>query len=182
MNERMQRILADLKARQDAGEHMACPRCGCDTMKPAVYTNALSRQADIMVCDDCGMSEAKLAFMGNPMPLTQWACFKPRRPDGDFKAVTGEEAWREIQETQLDWVPMRKWYTTGSLAVKCSARMASMYSSTSMKPLLMVTLPSRATMYPAPSGLFRNILRIVGTLGWRTRLGETQMMHMVGTS
>ena len=98
MNERMQRILADLKARQEAGEHMACPRCGCDTMKPAIYTNALSRQADIMVCDDCGMSEAKLAFMGNPMPLTQWACFKPRRPDGDFKAVTGEEAWREIQD------------------------------------------------------------------------------------
>ena len=30
MNERMQRILADLKARQEAGEHMACPRCGCD--------------------------------------------------------------------------------------------------------------------------------------------------------
>ena len=101
MNERMQRILADLKARQDAGEHMACPRCGCDTMKPTIYTNALSRQADIMVCDDCGMSEAKLAFMGNPMPLTQWACFKPRRPDGDFKAVTGEEAWAEIQATQL---------------------------------------------------------------------------------
>jgi hypothetical protein len=50
------------------------------------------------------MSEAKLAFMGNPMPLTQWACFKPRRPDGDFKAVTGEEAWREIQETQLDYL------------------------------------------------------------------------------
>ena len=49
MNERMQRILADLKARQDAGEHMACLRCGCDTMKPAVYTNALSRQADIAV-------------------------------------------------------------------------------------------------------------------------------------
>ena len=104
MNERMQRILADLKARQEAGEHMACPRCGCDTMKPAIYTNALSRQADIMVCDDCSMSEAKLAFMGNPMPLTQWACFKPRRPDGDFKAVTGEEAWREIQETQLDYL------------------------------------------------------------------------------
>ena len=104
MNERMQRILADLKARQEAGEHMACPRCGCDTMKPAIYTNALSRQADIMVCDDCGMSEAKLAFMGNPMPLTQWACFKPRRPDGDFKAATGEEAWGEIQETQLDYL------------------------------------------------------------------------------
>ena len=104
MNERIQRILADLKARQAAGEHMVCPRCGCDTMKPDVYTNALSRVADIMVCDDCGMNEAKLAFMGNQTPLAQWACFRPRRPDGDFKAVSGAEAWAEIQETQLPYL------------------------------------------------------------------------------
>ena len=100
----IEKRLADLKAKQESGEYTLCPRCGLPTMKKDLYTNALSRIADIMVCDDCGMSEAKLAFMGNPMPLTQWACFKPRRPDGDFKAVTGEEAWREIQETQLDYL------------------------------------------------------------------------------
>ena len=104
MNERMQRILVDLKARQAAGEHMPCPRCGCDTMKPEVYTNALSRSADIMICDDCGMDEAKLAFMRNPMPLAQWACFRPRRPEGDFKAVNGDAAWAEIEATQLPYL------------------------------------------------------------------------------
>ena len=58
----IQKALADLKARQEAGEHMPCPRCGRDTMKPALYTNALSRVADgIMVCDDCGTQEALLA-------------------------------------------------------------------------------------------------------------------------
>ena len=34
--------LLDLKARQQAGEHMPCPRCGKDTMKPDLLTNALA--------------------------------------------------------------------------------------------------------------------------------------------
>ena len=40
-------ILLDLKARQQAGEHMPCPRCGKDAMKPDLHTNALSRHADL---------------------------------------------------------------------------------------------------------------------------------------
>ena len=43
-----ERVL-DLKARQQAGEHMLCPRCGMDTMKPALHTNALSRHADLYI-------------------------------------------------------------------------------------------------------------------------------------
>ena len=67
----IQKALADLKARQEAGEHMSCPRCGKDTMKPALYTNALSRVADgIFVCDDCGTQEALLAFMQTRCPWT----------------------------------------------------------------------------------------------------------------
>lgn len=31
-----------------------CPRCGRDTMTPDLLTNALSRKADIMICDECG--------------------------------------------------------------------------------------------------------------------------------
>ena len=46
MTERSQRILDDLKARQQAGEYMACPRCGMDVMKTPVHTNALSRAAE----------------------------------------------------------------------------------------------------------------------------------------
>ncbi len=74
MNEETLKRLADLKARQDAGEHMPCPRCGKNTMKPDVYTNALSRQADVMICE-CGMEEAMLAFINCPLPLAGWACF-----------------------------------------------------------------------------------------------------------
>ena len=63
MTERSQRILDDLKARQRAGERMACPRCGMDVMKTPVHTNALSRAADVYICDACGSTEAMLAYM-----------------------------------------------------------------------------------------------------------------------
>ena len=40
----LRKALADLRARQEAGEHMPCPRCGKDTMKPALCTNALQAE------------------------------------------------------------------------------------------------------------------------------------------
>lgn len=104
MNDEMKKILDDLKARQNAGEHMMCPRCGYDRMKKDVFTNALSRQAPIMICDACGANEAWLDFMHAPLPLEEWACFNPDRPVGDFKAVTGAEAWNEIRLTQLNYL------------------------------------------------------------------------------
>ena len=107
MNDVLKQKLVDLKARQESGEHMVCPRCGRDQMKPELYTNALSREAGdagIMVCDQCGTEEAMLAFMRNPKPLTSWACFQPERPEGDFKAVTGAEAWEEIRNSQLPFL------------------------------------------------------------------------------
>ena len=67
MNKRHESALADLKARQLAGEHMPCPRCGSFSMKPALHTNALSRHADIYVCDGCSTEEAMLVFMNNPL-------------------------------------------------------------------------------------------------------------------
>ena len=45
--------LADLKAAQENGTYTLCPRCGCDTMRPRLYTNALSRIADIEICPSC---------------------------------------------------------------------------------------------------------------------------------
>lgn len=81
MNERIQERLADLKARQLAGESMPCPRCGRKTMKDAIHTNALSRQADIYVCDQCGTDEAMLAFMRNPLPIEDWSCVQKRFDD-----------------------------------------------------------------------------------------------------
>ena len=74
MNERTLNRLVDLRARQLAGEHLPCPRCGRETMKEAVCTNALSRHADIFICDQCGTDEAMLDFMRNPLPIEDWAC------------------------------------------------------------------------------------------------------------
>ena len=93
--------LLDFKAWQESGEYDLCPRCGCDTMKPDLYSNALSRVADIMVCDTCGLDEAKLAFMRAPASLSTWACLQPNRPADDFKATHPSDAQVTILNEQL---------------------------------------------------------------------------------
>ena len=100
MTDRMRKALADLKARQESGEYTLCPRCGRDTMKPDLYTNALSRQADVMCCDACGQEEAILAFMNKPYSLYQWAAFQPKKPASDFRTMTGKEVWAVICDKQ----------------------------------------------------------------------------------
>ena len=101
---RIEKRLADLKARQESGAYTRCPRCGLPNMKPKLYTNALSRIADIMVCDTCGVDEAKLAFMGSPGTLYQWAALQPEKAPGDFRAVTAEEAWKRICDEQANTI------------------------------------------------------------------------------
>ena len=94
----LQKALVDLRARQEAGEHMPCPRCGKGTMKPALCTNALSRVADgVFVCDDCGTQEALLAFMRNPMPVAGWAFLNSDLPSVDFKELPGAAVWEQIR-------------------------------------------------------------------------------------
>ena len=73
MTDKMNTRLGDLKARQHAGEHMRCPRCGADTMKAPIHTNALSRHMDIYICDACGMQEAILDYTHAPLPIEAWA-------------------------------------------------------------------------------------------------------------
>ena len=98
MNEHIEKALADLRARQTAGEWMPCPRCGRDTMKPALHTNALSRHADgIYICDECGSAEAMLDFMNNPLPTEMWAIFRVPRPENDLRDLTGAELWERIR-------------------------------------------------------------------------------------
>ena len=81
---------------------MPCPRCGRDTMKPNLYTNALSRHTEgIYVCDECGTSEAMLDFMNNPLPTEDWAILTPQEHSVDFKDILGEEAWERIQKEQV---------------------------------------------------------------------------------
>lgn len=100
MNKRIESALANLRARQNTGEWMPCPRCGRDTLKPAIHTNALSRHAEgIYVCDECGTAEAMLDFMNNPMPTESWAVFSAPKPESDLKALTGTEVWKRIGMT-----------------------------------------------------------------------------------
>lgn len=116
MNKNIQEALLDLRARQEAGEKIPCPRCGRDTMKPALVTNALSRHADgIYVCDECGTAEAMLDFMQNPLPLDCWAFFREDKPSADFKAVPGEEAAKIIRAEHMPRLirVFRKWLAGG---------------------------------------------------------------------
>jgi len=76
MTDAQKNRLLDFKARQEAGEHLPCPRCGRNTMKPRLYSNALSRAADILICDACGTDESVRAFIGKPMPMEEWTCMK----------------------------------------------------------------------------------------------------------
>ena len=49
-----------------------CPRCGkvCDSLK------ALSRYANVAVCDDCGLTEALNAMTGIITDFTDWAIYE----------------------------------------------------------------------------------------------------------
>lgn len=102
MTERMNRILFDLKARQEAGEHMRCPRCGADTMKQPLHTNAMSRVAKVYICDSCGSSEAMMEFMNQSFPLTSWDAFKPVLQPCDFKERTVDEVLELVTRNQLE--------------------------------------------------------------------------------
>lgn len=107
--------LHDLKARQDAGEPMLCPRCGRKSMKLPHHTNALSREADVYVCDNCGTNEALRAMMNNPLPLSAWAFVTPQRPPSDLKTLTHDEAVLQIQSQQLPYLVnlYTEWLTNG---------------------------------------------------------------------
>ena len=102
MTEKTRKKLADLKAQQDAGIHMLCPRCGSDSMKDPVCTNALSRETDIYVCDSCGTAEALLGFMNQTLPLHQWYVFEPRRPMADYLTRPSSEVLMLVIQKHVD--------------------------------------------------------------------------------
>ena len=68
-------IIESLKQAQIDGAEFPCPRCGERKMNPAGATrNALSRYADVYICDSCGIEEALDDYFGNPpMPFNKWA-------------------------------------------------------------------------------------------------------------
>ena len=71
-------------------------------MKESIHTNALSRHADVYICDACGTEEALLKFMHNPLPMREWACFRPASLPSDFKTLPAETIWERVQE-RVQW-------------------------------------------------------------------------------
>lgn len=49
-----------------------CPRCGYKTMSERLTHNALSRRADIYICDTCGTEEALCDFTGTDDAVENW--------------------------------------------------------------------------------------------------------------
>ena len=101
MLEKIQKRLLDLKAEQDADTPMHCPRCGADTMKHPMHTNALSRHQDLYICGGCGTAEGLLAMMRHSYPLHRWHVFQPRKPESDFKARPTKDVLAEVLQTQI---------------------------------------------------------------------------------
>jgi len=52
--------------------HFPCPRCGHYRMDADPIRNALSRRADVQICDQCGIEEALEDASGARTPLTMW--------------------------------------------------------------------------------------------------------------
>ena len=100
---RIDEKLLHLKAEQEAGRYTLCPRCGRDTMFPK-RTQALSRLADIRVCESCWMDEAKLAYMRNPGTLYDWAGLQPDIPAYDLKELPAGEVWEHVCKEQTSTI------------------------------------------------------------------------------
>ena len=66
--------------------------------------NALSRHADVYICDACGTEEALLKFMSNPLPMHEWAYLRPTPIPSDFKTLTAEAIWKRVQDTQVPFL------------------------------------------------------------------------------
>lgn len=81
--ETLARILISEFAKKQRDGHYACPRCGMMTMDAkSVTRNALSRRADVYICDTCGIQEAIEDMTDGRTPLTKW------------EIVRKPEAWR----------------------------------------------------------------------------------------
>ena len=75
MTDQTKQTLLDLKVHQQSGSFRLCPRCGRDTMKQPLHSNALSRHMDVYICDACGTEEAILDYMHAQLPFISWAAF-----------------------------------------------------------------------------------------------------------
>lgn len=73
-----------------------CPRCGRNAMDEEPVRNALSRRADVYVCDACGMLEGIEDMPKNiKLPLSAWAITKypPRWGMPLQLTFVGRDSW-----------------------------------------------------------------------------------------
>ena len=67
-------LIESLMPMQEQKMHFPCPRCGRDNMDENPVRNALSRYANVYICDECGTDEAMRDFAGlDPLPLNEWS-------------------------------------------------------------------------------------------------------------
>ena len=59
-------------ARRQRDFRFPCPRCGKWAMNVDPVRNALSRRAQVYICDDCGTLEAIEEAFGSILPLASW--------------------------------------------------------------------------------------------------------------
>lgn len=64
-----------LYVKGDAPEPPKCLRCG-KILAPHLMVNALSRYADVQICEACGMDEALRDAAHKSLPLVEWAAVK----------------------------------------------------------------------------------------------------------
>lgn len=68
------KLIEKLMPLQKKKHSFPCPRCGIYRMhmdRPSL--NALSRYANVYICEECGMDEALRDMAKNPLPLNEWA-------------------------------------------------------------------------------------------------------------
>lgn len=64
------------RKKQQRGSFNICPRCGKSSMRDKLTHNALSRRADIYVCENCGMVEALRDAAHKTDDITEWYTFR----------------------------------------------------------------------------------------------------------
>lgn len=66
--------------KNDIFKEFICPRCG--DFGVDLKRGAISRYADVKICDKCGTDEALRDFAGNPFTDNDWFIMKNKLRDG----------------------------------------------------------------------------------------------------
>ena len=87
-----------LYAHGDAAAPPKCLRCG-SPLAAHLMVNALSRYADVQICEACGMDEALRDAAHTPLPLAEWDAVKSGQKRRKVHLLSGAELhfFRSVQ-------------------------------------------------------------------------------------